>query len=88
MVVLNEVGQPLPEAQILATRVGSELESTGRERWEGVASGPWDLRVEMEGFPTWRREVILESGKRVRTVARLAQGLRITAPSRTSSINP
>lgn len=82
VVVLNEVGQPLPEAQILATRAGSELESKGRERWESVASGPWNLTVEMEGFPTWRREVILESGKRVRTVARLAQSLRVTGAVR------
>ena len=78
VVVLNEVGQPLPEATITATRTGSALEATGRKRWEAVDSGPWTLKVEMEGLPTWRREVVLESNKRTRTVARLAESIRIT----------
>ncbi|MDB4736376.1 carboxypeptidase-like regulatory domain-containing protein [Planctomycetota bacterium] len=78
VVALNEVGQPLPEAKITATRVGSDLQAVGRERWESVASGPWSLTVEMDGYPTWRRDVILESDKRLRTVARLGENLRIT----------
>ncbi len=82
VVVLNEVGQPLPEARIVATRVGAELLGQGRQRWERAASGPWSLTVEMEGFPTWRRDVVLESDKRIRTVARLGENLRITGTLR------
>ena len=78
VVVLNEVGQPLPEARITATRTGRSLEASGRKRWETVDSGPWNLKVEMEGLPTWRREVVLESNKRTRTVARLGESIRIT----------
>lgn len=78
VVVLNELGQPLPEARILASRTGQALEGTGRERWETVASGPWSLVVELEGFPTWRRDLVLESNKRIRTVARLGEELRIS----------
>lgn len=77
VIVLNDLGQPLPEASIVATRTGDELTGTGREKWEAVPSGPWSLTVELEGYPTWRREVIVESKKRLRTVARLGDELRV-----------
>ncbi|MGB0332634.1 MAG: hypothetical protein ACPGPE_12560, partial [Planctomycetota bacterium] len=78
VIALNEVGQPLPEARITATRTGTAMEAIGRHRWETVDSGPWTVEVEVEGLPTWRREVILESNKRTRTVARLGESIRIT----------
>jgi hypothetical protein len=78
VIALNEVGQPLPEARITATRTGTAMEAIGRYRWETVDSGPWTVEVEVEGLPTWRREVILESNKRTRTVARLGESIRIT----------
>lgn len=78
VIALNEVGQPVPEARITATRTGRALEATGRKSWETVDSGPWTLEVEADGLPTWRREVILESNKRTRTVARLGESIRIT----------
>ena len=77
VIVLNDLGQPLPEASIVATRTGDELTGTGREKWEAVPSRPWSLTVELEGYPTWRREVIVESKKRLRTVARLGDELRV-----------
>ncbi len=78
VIVLNDRGQPLPEAEITASRTGDSLTGLGRELWERAASGPWTLTVKLEGFPTWQRDVILESNKRVRTVARLGEELRIS----------
>ena len=77
VIVLNDVGQPLPDATIVARRKGDERTGTGREKWEAVPAGPWMLTVELEGLPTWEREVVVESKRRVRTVARLGNEIKV-----------
>jgi len=77
IIPMTQVGQIIRDARITATREGRERTGAGRIKWTDAAAGTWDLVVEVEGKPTWRRTVTLPAGERTRTVARLGDSLRI-----------
>lgn len=77
IIPMTQVGQIIRDARITATRDGRERTGAGRIKWTDATAGTWDLVVEAEGKPTWRRTVTLSAGERTRTVARLGDSLRI-----------
>ncbi len=77
IIPMTHVGQLVRDARITATRGGQERTGAGRTKWTDAAAGTWDLVVEAEGKPTWRRTVTVPAGERTRTVARLGDSLRI-----------
>lgn len=77
IVPMNSVGQLVPDAAITATRASEVRTGTGRTKWQSLPAGAWELVIESEGNPTWRREVVLVAGRTMRTAARLGEEVRI-----------
>ena len=75
---MNERGQPLQTARLLARNGQERLSGTGRQTWLGVTPGNWELRVEADGLPPWTSTIaILPSSQRLRTAVLLGDAVRI-----------
>ncbi|MEM9799619.1 MAG: hypothetical protein AAGA20_04780 [Planctomycetota bacterium] len=77
VIPMNSVGQLVPEATMTATQGSTVLRSQGRTEWTDIASGQWELVIESEGNPTWKREMVLAPKERRRTAAFLGEEIRI-----------
>lgn len=74
---MNELGQQLPEATIVAEKGSERLEGKGKMRWEGIEAGEWKITVSAEDLPTWERTLVLGNDEKRREAARLSELLRI-----------
>ncbi|MEM6571017.1 MAG: carboxypeptidase-like regulatory domain-containing protein [Planctomycetota bacterium] len=77
IIPMNFVGQLVPEARITATHRTDERTATGRTKWESIPSGTWELVVEAEGEPVWRREAVLGPGEVKRIAVRLGNQIKV-----------
>lgn len=77
---MNQRGQALAEASIVAVHdgTGEERTSKGRTTWKGIDAGNWTVSIEAEGFPNWVRNVELAQGEAQTTAARLGNEVRIS----------
>lgn len=74
---MNERGQALAEAAIVAVRGKERLEGTGRTRWDDLRAGEWTITVTAPDLPTWERTLVIGNGEKRREAARLSEELRI-----------
>ena len=77
IVPINERGQQVPDATVVAEKNGERLEGTGRIRWESLEAGEWTITVEAADLPTWERTLVLGKDEKRREAARLSERLRI-----------
>ncbi|QDV06412.1 hypothetical protein Poly30_19210 [Planctomycetes bacterium Poly30] len=94
VIPMNALGQRIDSAVVTATPAdelegaAAALEATGRTRWTSVPAGTWSLKVEVEGEPTWTREVLVEADDALRTPVYVGNELRITGEVRDSNGAP
>lgn len=77
IVPMNERGQQVSEATVVAEKDAERLEGTGRVRWEGLEAGEWTVTVSAADLPTWKRTLVLGNEEKRREAARLSERLRI-----------
>ena len=77
IVPMNEQGQQVTEATVLAEKGSERLQGTGRIRWEGLEAGEWTITVSAADLPTWKRTLVLGNEEKRREAARLSERLRI-----------
>lgn len=78
VVPMNERGQPLRSARLLARKGQELLSGTGRQTWLGVTPGDWELKVEADGLPPWTSTIAVQPGSLpLRTAVHLGDAVRI-----------
>lgn len=77
IVPMNERGQQVSEATVVAEKDAERHEGTGRVRWEGLEAGEWTITVSAADLPTWKRTLVLGNEEKRREAARLSERLRI-----------
>lgn len=77
IIPMNDLGQALAEAVVVAEGEGQRLEGVGRVKWEDLDAGEWTVTVTADELPTWERTLLIGNGEKRREPARMSEKLRV-----------